>query len=86
VNSPFWNKVRRDFPITRQCIYLGHASCGPIPQPVQRAIDRYYQEVSREGDFAWTKWIKRREEVRKNVARFMNADPSEITFTQKTSA
>lgn len=81
----FWNNIRSDFPITRQCIYLGHASCGPIPQPVQREIDRYYKEVSREGDFAWAKWIKRREEVRKSVARFMNADPSEITFTQNTS-
>lgn len=85
LTSSFWNKIRSDFPITKKCIYLDHAAGGPIPLPVQRRVDHYYQENIGEADFAWMKWVKRREEVRKKAADFIGADPSEITFIQSTS-
>ena len=81
----FWQKIRKDFPVTRSCIYLDHASGGPIPRPVHEKIITFYEEHVREGDLAWPRWIRRREEVREKVARFLHADPSEITFIQSTS-
>lgn len=81
----FWSEVRKDFPITERCIYLDHASGGPIPRPVYEKLPQYHTEHFTQADFAWPKWMERKEEVRRKVAKFINADPSEITFTTSTS-
>jgi len=80
-----WAKVRLDFPITKRMAYLDHASCGPMPKPVYDETRRYYEELGGYADFSWSRWIKRREEVRQKVARFIHASPREITFTSSTS-
>ena len=38
-----------------------------------------------DGDVHWDEWLGRREEVRAQVARFINAEPDEIGFTTNTS-
>lgn len=81
----FWDSIRSDFPITEKCIYLDHAAGSPIAHPVREQILRYYRENSEGADFAWTKWIARREEARRKVAQFIGADPSEIAFIHSTS-
>lgn len=83
--SSFWHKIRDDFPILKKAVYLDHASGGPIPKPVYEKVLRYYKEHYEEADFAWNKWIDRREEVRAKAARFIHAEPAEITFIQSTS-
>ncbi len=80
-----WAQVRSDFPITKRCIYLDHASGGPLPRPVHEKISAYWKEHYEEADLAWPRWIRRREEVREKVARFINAEPSEVTFISSTS-
>lgn len=83
--SSLWQKIRRDFPILKKAVYLDHASGGPVPRPVYEKILRYYKEHYEEADFAWNKWIDRREGVREKAARFIHAEPAEITFIQSTS-
>lgn len=83
--SFFWQKIRKDFPITKKFIYLDHAAGGPIPVPVFSRVKQYYQENIQASDFAWGKWVKRREEARRTVAKFINADPEEVTFIGSTS-
>lgn len=83
--SSKWQKLRRDFPITKACIYLDHAAGGPIPLPVSKRIQAYYTSHIQKADFAWPKWIEEREVVRRKVASFIHADPSEVTFIQSTS-
>lgn len=56
-----------------------------MPKPVLAENEKYLRELSREADFAWMKWIRRREEVRLKVAKFLGAEPEEITFIQSTS-
>ncbi len=85
MSASFWKNIRSDFPITKRCTYLDHASGGPLPRPVFKAVQKHYQEHLLKADFAWNHWIEQREEVRRKVACFINADPSEITFTQSTS-
>ena len=82
---PFWQKIRADFSITKNCIYLDHAAGGPVPRPVQEKVASYYKEHSEQSDFAWPKWMKQKEAAREIVARFIHADPSEIAFVQNTS-
>ena len=38
-----------------------------------------------DGDVHWDDWLARREQVRAQVARFINAEPDEIGFTTNTS-
>lgn len=83
--SSFWSEIRKDFPITERCIYLDHASGGPIPRPVYEKLPRYHNEHFTQADFAWPKWMERKEEVRRKTAKFINADPSEIAFISSTS-
>ena len=80
-----WGKIRRDFPITKRFTYLDHASAAPMPKPVYEAALQYYKELGGFADFSWNRWIARREEVRRKVAQFINAEPDEIAFTSSTS-
>ncbi|MSR77682.1 MAG: aminotransferase class V-fold PLP-dependent enzyme [Candidatus Omnitrophica bacterium] len=83
--SSLWSQIRKDFLITDKYLYFDHAAGGPVPRPVREAVEQYYREQAEEADFAWMKWVQRREEVRQKAARFIGADPSEITFTSSTS-
>jgi cysteine desulfurase / selenocysteine lyase len=46
----------------------------------------YYEQMMNDGDVHWDEWLVRREAVRAQVARFINADPDEIGFTTNTSS
>ena len=83
--ASFWQKIRKDFPITGNGTYLDHAAGGPISKPVLAKIQNHYQENALESDFAWMKWIKQREAVRRTVAKFINAAPEEVGFVGSTS-
>lgn len=80
-----WQKVRRDFPITRRMIYLDHASAGPIPKPVAEAYQQYALTHLRHADQSWPAWVEKREEIRALAAQFIGAKPQEIAFTSSTS-
>ena len=73
------------FPIQKNKIYLDHAAGGVISLPVSKAIEKHQRELLNDGDFVWPEWIERREKARCSIARFINADPEEITFVNSTS-
>lgn len=81
----FWKKIRKDFDVTKRGVYLDHAAGGPVPKPVQKRVNRFLKENAAEADFAWLKWVKEREDARKVVAKFINAEPEEIAFIGSTS-
>jgi cysteine desulfurase/selenocysteine lyase len=85
MSSNFWQKIRKDFPVTKRGIYLDHAAGGPVPLPVLKRIQAHYQENANESDFAWMKWIEQREAARRTVAEFIHASPEEVTFISSTS-
>lgn len=81
-----WERIRRDFPVTERVVYLNSAGGGPIARPVADAAARFYREMMEEGDAYWDEWLARREEIRRRVAAFINAEPEEIGFTTNTSS
>lgn len=64
---------------------MDHASGGVIPLPVARAIENFSRDLLREGDFAWPKWLAMCETVRRKIAAWIHADPSEIAFVTSSS-
>ena len=81
-----WARVRREFPATEEVAYLNSAAAGPVPRRAAEAAAGYYREMMEAGDSAWDAWLERREEIRKRLAAFINAEPEEIAFTVNTSS
>jgi selenocysteine lyase/cysteine desulfurase len=81
-----WERIRRDFPVTERVAYLNSAGGGPIARVVAYEAARFYREMMMEGDAGWDEWLARREEIRRRVAAYINAEPEEIAFTTNTSS
>ncbi|MEM2210557.1 MAG: aminotransferase class V-fold PLP-dependent enzyme [Nitrososphaerales archaeon] len=76
---------RVEFPIIKRMIYLDHASVSPIPRRVWRAIKNFYRERMLRAELAWERWVEAANEVRKLVAKLINASPEEIALLKNTS-
>ncbi|MHA7685035.1 aminotransferase class V-fold PLP-dependent enzyme [Cupriavidus sp. PET2-C1] len=78
------SNVRGEFPITKRMLYLDSAHQTPLATSVRAALHDFYSEGH---DTAGPKpvWLKRAEQTRQHVAKFLNALPSEIAFTKNTS-
>jgi cysteine desulfurase/selenocysteine lyase len=81
-----WSDIRKQFPVTEHSVYLNTAAAGPLAISTQQAASEYYQQMMNDGDIHWDDWLARREEIRSQVARFINAEPDEIGFTTNTSS
>jgi len=81
-----WADVRAKFPVTTRSVYLNTAGAGPLPEATARAGALYYEQMMKDGDLHWDEWLVRREEVRAQVAAFINAESEEIGFTTNTSS
>jgi cysteine desulfurase/selenocysteine lyase len=81
-----WPNIRSQFPVTQNCVYLNTAAAGPLARSTAAAGASYYEQMMNDGDVHWDEWLAKREEVRAQVARFINAEPDEIGFTTNTSS
>lgn len=75
-------RVREEFPIVGQSVYLNHAAVGPIPRRSQAWMDRAIEEylvLEREG------WEARTQRVRELSAALINARTDQIAFIKNTS-
>jgi selenocysteine lyase/cysteine desulfurase len=81
-----WSNIRKQFPVTENSVYLNTAAAGALARSTAEAGAAYYEQMMNDGDVHWDEWLARREEVRAQVARFINAEPDEIGFTTNTSS
>ncbi len=81
-----WEETRKLFPVTENSTYLNTAAAGPLARTTHKAATDYYTLMMSDGDVHWDHWLAQREEVRKKVAAFINAEPDEIALTTNTSS
>jgi selenocysteine lyase/cysteine desulfurase len=81
-----WADVRAKFPVTNTSVYLNTAAAGPLAESTGKAGALYYEQMMNDGDVHWDEWLARCEEIRRQVAEFINAEPEEIGFTTNTSS
>ena len=81
-----WAEARAKFPVTSRSVYLNTAAAGPLAESTAKAGELYYEQMMNDGDVHWDEWLARCEDVRKQVAAFINAEPEEIGFTTNTSS
>lgn len=76
--------VRGQFPVTKRILYLDSAHQTPLSTNVRAALEEFLSEGH---EMAGPKpvWLRRAEETRESVAKFLNASPKEIAFTKNTS-
>ena len=78
-------KVRSDFPVTSELIYLDTAYYSPYPLPVYQAgRDFLDMRVSRTGGRT-SEWADVMDEARDRIAKLINAKPDEIAITTNTT-
>src|SRR2546422_8412445 len=81
-----WDEIRKQFPVSNRVAYLNTAAAGPLSRATLDAATGYYRQMAEDADTHWDHWLERREEVRKRVAEFINAEPDEVALTTNTSS
>lgn len=81
-----WDDIRKQFPVTESSTYLNAAAAGPLSRLTSQAASEYYRQMMDDGDTHWDEWLEKREEVRRKVAAFINAEPDEVALTTNTSS
>ena len=76
-----WDDVRKQLPVTETSTYLNAAAAGPLSRATAAAATEYYQQMMEDGDTHWDEWLEKREDVRRKVAAFINAEPDEIAIS-----
>jgi len=83
-----WEDFRKEFPVTKNYIYMNTGWCGPRSLRVQAKMDEIFQ-IEREKGVANLELLKIREDIRnstrKKLAELLNADEEEIALTDNTS-
>lgn len=72
------------FPVTRQTIYLNHASSGPLPAPVARTLHEYTDDASNFGNIHAARWHEYLNGARRRLANLLHARPDQFAFTAST--
>ncbi len=80
-----WEKIRKDFPVTKSYTYLANAAISPIPTPVAQETLKFYEGMLNNAGTLWPDWIEKIEQARELYARFINASSDEVGFTHSTS-
>ncbi|QBD80990.1 aminotransferase class V-fold PLP-dependent enzyme [Ktedonosporobacter rubrisoli] len=72
------------FPVTRECIYLNHASNGPLPRPVVHTLQEYLADCSAFGGVHKERWDAYRHGAYRRLASLMHARPEQIALLAST--
>jgi selenocysteine lyase/cysteine desulfurase len=73
-------------PVSERWAYFDHAAVAPLTLPAQRVLTEWANEVAQNGDANWSEWRKRVEPVRKNAAKLLGCQPSEVAFVSNTTS
>jgi cysteine desulfurase / selenocysteine lyase len=72
------------FPELRAVAYLNHAAIAPLSTPVRSAAARVLDQLACAGSVSFPERLSERQALRENLARLMNAQPSEVALVPST--
>jgi cysteine desulfurase/selenocysteine lyase len=78
-------RFRDEFPVTRELIYLNHASVAPLCRRAADAIKALADDASLFGSLHYDRWLQAYEGLRVAAATLINASPAEIAIVKNTS-
>jgi len=74
-------KIREQFPITRNKVFLNHAAQSPLPKPAADVVRKFVDDFSNFGDTS----IEWNDGGKPFFAKLIQAKPEEIAFVENTS-
>ncbi|MCJ7681176.1 MAG: aminotransferase class V-fold PLP-dependent enzyme [Candidatus Aminicenantes bacterium] len=80
-----WERIRNDFPVTKELAYFESAAMSPIPTPVFEAIMTEYRKLMEWGDANWCRDLERLNAVKGACADLLNSGGEDIAFVANTS-
>lgn len=80
-----WEKIRSDFPVTKNKAYFISAGMTPIPTPVLNRILDVYKEYSENGDVSWVEDSEEYLKLRARIGGMINASKDDVIFVGNTS-
>jgi len=81
-----WEKIRNDFPITKNMTYFQSAAMSPLPIPVFNAVQREYRKLLNQGDIHWHKDIQKFRKLCADLAELIQTTGENIAFVPNTSS
>ena len=77
--------LRQLFPITKEWVYLNHASCSPPPTTALAAMNEQLRDVQMNGSLNYHNWVQVKENCRQATAELLNVRSEQIAFLRNTS-
>ena len=81
----FWSKLRAEFQIRFDPIYLNTGSLGLLPVQIADAVAQYYRLYTAQGHEAQFSTAEQQANARRRLATFIGADEDEIAFTRNAT-
>ena len=81
----FWTKVRREFLISDELAYMNSGTLGPMPKPVFYAVVDGYRALAADPGRENARQVEAQDDLRQELAAFVNADPGEVALTRNTT-
>ena len=78
-DETYWKTVRDQFPLTHNRVYFNNGTIGPSPFVVRDAVKTAIDNIDTSGEYAGG------ENARGKIAKFVNADESEISITHNVT-
>ena len=78
-------KIKQEFPVTKELIFFDHARVAPLPERVRKVVTGFVNDATQYGTAHYETWIREIERARKNFSRLINAGTDEVAFVKNTS-
>lgn len=82
-DEAYWTRLRDQFPLSRERIYLNTGALGPSPRPVIDAVQGEIERLEVRGDSGRDQ--DRWEEIKQQAAGLLGVRAAEIAFTRNTT-
>ena len=82
---PDWNSFRSQFPVTREYIYFNHAAIAPISRILKERVSACMEKYCTQGIVCNREFLEIVEETRRQAAKIINSQASDIAFVKNTT-
>lgn len=80
-----WNQLRDQFPVTRKWAFLDHAGVSAASALAAQKLSDCICDLNENGAARVGYWSDQAEQVRKSLAKFINADPAGVALVPNTT-
>ncbi len=80
-----WDKIRKDFKITKNYTYFHSAGMSPIPEPVFKTITKAYERLYEAGDVDFHRDLEQSEVLLQKIGDHLNTSSENLALLPNTS-